>query len=510
MGAQRKSVAAIGSSFFESAQMRARGDSSFTVFFACLCVIGALRLAALKLNGADLYMDEAQYWAWSRELSLGYYSKPPLIAWLIHGTTAVCGDSEFCIRLPSVFLHLATSCLVYGLAVRLYSPRVAIWAGLAFALLPGVSLSSGIISTDVPLLTAWALALFATAGLLEKPTVRDAVLLALALGLGLNAKYAMAYFFLCAAAYFALAPQAHRRRLLHPYVWLAFGGGLVLIAPNLAWNVSNGFATLNHTVDNANWQGATFHPNRALEFVIAQFGVFGPILFAALLVIAWRFVRGRESLRAEDAFLIAFSLPILLIVSGQALISRAHANWAAPAYVGAVVLVTATMVRDGAWGWMRASFGINSGVAVLIAIATWQAGNFTIPGVGDPFLRTLGNRALGEAVLGEIARTAEEGKPVAVILTDERETAAALTYYARRAGVPIRHWQERQTPRNAFEMMSPFSPDGPYPVLFVSQRPSSSVPQHFEISRNEVRTVAAGRHGSRVFQVSIFDRMTKR
>lgn len=510
MDAQRKSAAAIGSDFFESSHVRARVESPVAAFLTCLCVIGVLRLAALNLNGTDLYMDEAQYWVWSHDLSLGYFSKPPLIAWLIRGTTELCGDSEFCIRLPSVILHLATSCLVYGLAARLYSHRVAIWSGLAFALLPGVSLSSGIITTDVPLLTAWALALFATAGLLEKINARDAVLLALALGAGLNAKYAMAYFFVCATVFFVLAPDVRRRLLAHPFVGLAVGGGLLLIAPNMVWNLSNGFATLNHTVDNANWQGAAFHPLKMLEFVIAQFGVFGPVLFGALLVIVFRAVRGQRPLGTEDMFLIAFSLPILLIVAGQALISRAHANWAAPAYVGAVVLVTATMVRDGAWGWLRASFGINAAVAVLVAVATWQAGNFAIPGVGDPFLRTLGNRSLGEAVVGEIARATENGKPVTAILTDERETAAALAYYARSAGLPIEHWHMGKTPRNAFQMMFPFSPDGPYPVLFVSQRPSSPVPNHFSTSHNAVRTVAAGRHGSRVFQVSIFEHMKKR
>lgn len=510
MDAQRKSATTIGSDFFESAHVRAFAESPFAAFLACLCFIGVLRLAALNLNGTDLYMDEAQYWVWSRDIALGYFSKPPLIAWLIHGTTAICGDSEFCIRLPSVLLHLATSCLVYGLAARLYSHRVGIWSGLAFALLPGVSLSSGIITTDVPLLTAWALALFATAGLVEKPTARDAILLSLALGAGLNAKYAMAYFFVCAAVFFVLAPDVRRRLLPHPFLWLAVGGGLLLIAPNLVWNLSNGFATLNHTVDNANWHGAAFHPLKMLEFLVAQFGVFGPILFGALLVITLRTVRARKPLRTQDAFLIAFSLPILLIVAGQALMSRAHANWAAPAYVGAVVLVTATMVRDGAWGWMRASFGVNAAAALLLGVAVWQAGNFAIPGVGDPFLRTLGNRSLGEAVLGEIARAAGDGKPVAAILTDERETAAALAYYARRARLPILQWQTGKTPRNAFQMMFPFSPDGPYPVLFASQRPSSPVPQHFAISHNAVRTVAAGRHGSRVFQVSIFERMKKR
>ena len=49
-------------------------------------VLGAItifRIAALYFNATDLFFDEAQYWSWSLQPDFGYYSKPPLIAWLI-------------------------------------------------------------------------------------------------------------------------------------------------------------------------------------------------------------------------------------------------------------------------------------------------------------------------------------------------------------------------------------------------------------------------------------------
>jgi 4-amino-4-deoxy-L-arabinose transferase-like glycosyltransferase len=248
-------------------------------FLVLALLIAAGRLVALAFNATDLYMDEAQYWAWSQELALGYFSKPPLIAWIIRGATDLCGDGEACVRLPSIALHLATTVFVYLIGWRLYSAAAGFWAGLTYALLPAVSLSSGIISTDVPLLAAWGLALFAFAGLVRNPDWPSALLLALALGLGLNAKYAMGYFIACAAVYFVLAPES-RARLRDPHLWLALGGGLALIVPNLLWNLDNGFVTFAHTAENANWRGVPFHPGKALEFLLAQFGVFGPILLA--------------------------------------------------------------------------------------------------------------------------------------------------------------------------------------------------------------------------------------
>ena len=485
---------------------RSARTGSLTAFLSLLAAIAALRLVALALNGTDLYMDEAQYWAWSQEPALGYFSKPPLIAWIIHGATAVCGDSEACIRLPSVALHLATAVLVYLLGRRLYADEVALWAGLGYALLPAVSLSSGIISTDVPLLAAWALALLAFAGLLTAPTMRGAAFLALALGLGLNAKYAMAYFVVCAAAYFIISPQ-HRVRLREPHLWLALAGGLALVAPNILWNVANGFVTFAHTADNAGWRGVPFHPGKAAEFLLAQFGVFGPVLFGALIVVLWRIVNRTADAAPADKLLLAFSVPILVLVTMQGLISRAHANWAAPAYVAAVVLVTAAMIRDRAWGWMRASFAIHGALALLIAAATWQAGRLALPGIGDPWARTLGNRELAAAVRAEIADAAQKGQPIGAVLTDDRETAAALAYYARDIGVPTLSWRDGASPRSYFEMTRPFSGRAPTPVLLVTPRPASSVTEHFaSVTPRGPRRIPAGQHATRTLHFSTLAR----
>ena len=69
---------------------------------AVLAVLTGLRLAFLAWGGLDLSPDEAHYWEWSRRLDLSYYSKGPLIAYLIAGLTAVFGTSAFGIRLGAV------------------------------------------------------------------------------------------------------------------------------------------------------------------------------------------------------------------------------------------------------------------------------------------------------------------------------------------------------------------------------------------------------------------------
>ncbi len=443
-----------------------------------LCVLLAVRLAALAFNRTDLFFDEAQYWSWSREPAFGYYSKPPLIAWLISLSTSLCGQSEFCVRLPSPIIHSLTAIAVFALATRLYCWRIGVLAALAFATLPGVSLSAGIMSTDVPLLLCWAVALFAFTALLDdREAWWPALLLGVALGLGLNAKYAMAYFVLCAGLYIAVTPPA-RVVVRDPRLWLALVLGVAMIVPNLAWNAANGFATFSHTADNANWSGPLFRPHKALEFLAAQFGVFGPILFAVLLIAIWRWWRGR--LDARDRLLLAFALPIIVIVTAQAFISRAHANWAAPAYVSATVLVVAMLVREGRH-WLTASYGISATVIVALAIAVAFAGQFALPGGRDPFARTLGWQALAEATQARLDRARREGHPFAAVITDERATTAELLYYLRKEPTPVLAWTGgRARARDHYELTRPFKPSTKEPVLLVALHAASKqITRHF-------------------------------
>lgn len=473
-----------------------RNVNWFAVLAAGLAALLCLRLVALYLNATDLFFDEAQYWAWSQDPALGYFSKPPLIAWIIGASTTACGLGEACVRLPSPLLHTATALAVFWLGRRLYDARIGALSALAFATLPGVSLSAGLISTDVPLLLCWALALVGFSALFDTQDVWPALLLGAALGAGLNAKYAMAWFILCAGVYLVLAPE--RRSILRDWrLYLALAIGALLIAPNLVWNASHKFATFAHTADNANWGGSLLHPNKALEFFAAQFGVFGPILFGVFLVIVWRALR--EPLTDRGRLLLSFSAPVIAVIVVQAFISRAHANWAAPAYVAASVLVVATMVRDGAWGWLKASFAIHAVALAVIVFGTATAGRLPLPVKPDPFARTLGWRDLAEVTRDELAKAAAEGKPFAAVLTDDRALTAELLYYMRGVATPVLAWRAGNAPHDHFEMTRPFTAATPTPVLLVrtDDGPGSAAAAFADVKKISERVLPAGENAER-------------
>src|SRR3982075_562752 len=117
------------------------GLAMAVVILAGLTVV---RLIGLKLSTVDLFFDEAQYWAWSREPAFGYFSKPPLLAWTITLAERVCGGSETCIRAPAPLFYFGTSLLVYATARALYDSRIAFYAALTIALATGTAFSARI------------------------------------------------------------------------------------------------------------------------------------------------------------------------------------------------------------------------------------------------------------------------------------------------------------------------------------------------------------------------------
>jgi len=390
--------------------------------FAAIAALTAIRIAWLAMPTIGLYPDEAQYWSWAIHPAFGYYSKPPLVAWLIALTTAALGDSEFAIRLSAPLLHAATAGLVYAIGERLYGARTGFWAALAYATLPGVSLSAFIISTDAPLLLCWAAALYAFIRAREAPGRRWWIAAGIAAGLGLLAKYAMAYWFLSAFLLVLLVPDD--RRHLRPLLG-ALALALLIYLPNLWWNLSHGFVSYLHVRDNAELRGSLVHPRAFAEFLASQFAVFGPLFGAAFVALLAR----RGNLAERPARLLAwFAVPPLALMLAMSLLSRAQPNWAAPAYVSATLLVVAWMLERDWRGLVAASAALNFAAAVLLFGATdaLAAVGIDVPAKYDPLHRLRGWKELGEQVSALLA-----AHPGLTLLADDRELLAALTFYVR-------------------------------------------------------------------------------
>ncbi len=422
--------------------------------------IALLRIAGLLFADGDLGPDEAQYWTWAQDPAFGYFSKPPMIAWIIAATTGLFGDGEWAVRLAAPLLHTGAAAFIYLTADQLFGRRTALFAGLGWLTLPGVSVSSFLITTDAPLLLFWSGALFMTFRIAKAgaaPTT-DFVLLGVLIGLGLLSKYAMLYF-IAAAGIAVLFSKDFRTAIMRPQIALTTLIAAAIFAPNIAWNAANEFQTVAHTAANANWSDNLFKPASLARFTGGQFLVFGPILFTVLLAAAYGIMRKRNA--SGDKFvLLIFALTPLVIVAMQAFVSRAHANWAAAAYPAGVILVSAVLTERHAIA-AKLSLALHGALAALFLIAMSNFALIDRLGAGRAVAELRGWESLSSQI-------ASQTDGFDAVLFDDRSMIAEMLYYQRESDLDIAALDPNNGVHHHYEAFRPFRPNDHERSLFVS------------------------------------------
>lgn len=457
-----------------------------------LLAVLTARLIANAFARTDLVFDEAQYWSWSRELDFGYFSKPPLLAWLIRGTTELCGNGEACIRgFPPVILAIATW-FVFLTGRALYGARAGFWSAIVFNMLPLIAFLAAAITTDVPLLLFWSIALYLWTMLIQRKSMAWAVPLGFAIGAGLLAKYAMIYFPLCMACQAMFSTEAREAvRARRALVILLIA--LVLIAPNLYWNYANGFATFQHTASSAGWGRHAAHLWHLVQFLFSQMLVYGPVLFFMLLWIMAVAIRGRTDRRVM--MLLAFSLPILVLITAQSLISRTHASWTAPVAPAASILVTAWLLERRRNVLFWATVATNALATAAMLIGPVLPANL-YPANSDPFARTTGWKDVAASVRQQLTKDGYRA-----LVVDGRDLAAELLYYLRDSNVPLFVITTGDVP-TYFETTRPYRAGVSEPVLFVSLREQSraATDQFKSVTFLRSETILGGRRKGRTLR----------
>lgn len=428
---------------------------------AALLIVAALtiaRLVALFASPLELYPDEAQYWLWSRTLDFGYYSKPPVIAWAIWASTSIGGNAEAWVRAPACLFQAGAAGFVFLIGRRLYGSGVALAAVALYTLMPGIQLSSLVAATDAPLLFFLGASLLAYITFLEAEGRRRLWLAAAfgaALGMAFLSKYAAVYLVIGLVLH-AIA-SADARRAWSPGLALTAAAALALVlAPNLVWNATHGFATFRHTAANAAWSGVQlFNLGELGAFVGSQFGVFGPIPLGVLAVGLWLAAR-RRALDPRDLLLLCFTLPPLAIVMVQAFISRANANWSGAGYLAGAVLVAAWLIRWRAHRWLTAAVALQAAVAVFFLAAVISPALADRVGLANGLKRARGWAGITDQIL---TRAELDGR-YSAIAVNNRFLFYAMNYYGRDRLdrlPPLTSWLLMEGPQNQAETTSPLT-----------------------------------------------------
>jgi 4-amino-4-deoxy-L-arabinose transferase-like glycosyltransferase len=441
---------------------RPRLDVNLRIALALTAALVIVRTFVLFVTPLELHPDEAQYWLWSRNLDWGYFSKPPLIAWTIAATTALGGDAEAWVRLAGPLLHGVAGLALFAVGRRLYSPGTGLLALLLYTLMPGVQLSSLVISTDAPLLALLSLGLLAYVTMpaqAQSRSVAIAALSGLAFGAAALAKYAAVYALIGLVLHVVLVPAARRAWSLGAACAFAAAFAAVL-APNLIWNAAHQFSTVSHTAANAHWSaGGLFNPLELGTFLATQPGVFG--LVPAGVLIAGLILARRRPWADADRLLLCFAAPPLILVATQALLARANANWAAAAYPAAAVLAAAWLIRWRKRGWIIAAVASQALIAMLFIACVTRPAIADGLGLSNSIKRV---RGWETTIAGLVTRAREEqgGERLSAVAVDDRFLFNAAAYYGRdyfgRLGAPVlTHWVRESRANNQAEAEAPLT-----------------------------------------------------
>jgi hypothetical protein len=393
-------------------------------------------LLYIWLTPFDLAPDEAYYWDWSRNLAVGYYSKPPVVAWVIALFTRLGGDHPFFVRVGAVLFSFGSSLILFYLGRALFNQKVGFWAFVIANATPAFALGSVIMTIDPPLIFFWGLTILLLHRALSGEKKGYWYLAGVSLGLGLLSKYTMVA--LIPSFFIYLAFSRTKRSWLRkkePYLCIIIG--LLILAPNLYWNYINQWTSVTQPAGLVNDKDlsalTTF-----IWFFGPQAGILSPITFLLVLYGLWQGCK-RGIFHHDDRylFLVWYSIPLLGFFIILSFFSVCYINWAAPAYITAFILAVA-VVWEGKWRdktkqWVLASALLLGAIISIVTFSMDTARTVAvslgahIPAERFPSSRLKGWRELGTEV-GALLN--EVGRENTFIISYKKQFVSEIAFYA--------------------------------------------------------------------------------
>lgn len=354
-------------------------DSSTWIkrFWWLLAAVFIARIGVMLLfvHGADLAGDEAYYWDWGRRPDWCYYSKPPMIGWMMGIIGALTGNAEWGIRFAALLLGTATLVIIHRIALALFDARTAFLTAVLVLLTIANAGLNLLFTIDAPLLLCWTLGLLLYWYAAQKPTCNTRWLaLALVIGVGTLSKQMMLAFPALMLLFAAVSPE-DRALLRNPRMWLAILCGMAFIIPVLQWNQNHAWITLEHTKHHFDTSNLSFGRwlSRTLENVGLQALIYTPVTFVALVAAMIAAVKQRKNLSRPLLFLMLASAPALACFAVLALRQRINPNWPAAFFVPAFILAAAWLRGATPFklhpGWERWSLRVGGALVLIVHLA---------------------------------------------------------------------------------------------------------------------------------------------
>ncbi len=295
----------------------------------------------------DLAPDEAHYWDWSRHLDWSYYSKGPLVAYLIRAGCLLAGawsrhltsTDMLAVRLPAVVCGSLLLASLYVLTVQVFGrERLALGVVALGLTLPVLTAGSSLMTIDAPYTCCWGWALVLGFEAIWRRSAWAWPAAGLVVGLGILAKYTMVLWVPSVGLFLLTSPE-HRRLLLRPGFWVMAGVAVLCCLPILVWNMENGWVSYRHVNRLAGMEGEPgIHWDGPLAYLGGQAALLLGFWFVAWAAAMWahRPWAERDDRLRYLWWLSAVMFAVFLLFSFKT--GGGEINWPVTAYLSGAVL----------------------------------------------------------------------------------------------------------------------------------------------------------------------------
>lgn len=285
-----------------------------------------------------VYSDETYYWMWSKRLDFSYFDHPPMVAYMIKLTTLF-GDNPLFLRLSAPLLVAGSAYFLYLLAKKMFDEKTAIYTFYIFVSSIIIIAASTIISPDIPLMFFTTLLLYSGYVYIFEEKKKYALLVGFAAGAMLLSKYTGILIIFALVLYLLI----YKRELFKDkYLYFAILIAIVVFSPVLYWNYQHDFISFTFQLHHGVAKEKVFQARELWKFVSPQLILFHPFYLLPLL---YFIIRDKTRFEKKKSYLLLPFLFTLLFFIYNSAFKHANAQWAAPAYLSAAVLLGYYMAK---------------------------------------------------------------------------------------------------------------------------------------------------------------------
>lgn len=390
-----------------------------------------LRLIWIKYGNIELFAEEAQYWLWSKNLDLSYYSKPPLIAYVNFLSTSLIGATELGVRINAIIIGFILPLLIFQFSKILsLSDRIAFFAAIILMVMPFYNIISLVFITDSLVVIFWLLTQIYLFKAFKTNRLKFWLFAGIFLGLAnLSKPVALLYYPIIILYLFNFKRELIKTRGFCVLIITS----VLLISPVIIWLAKNNWLMIKHIFALSGIQKGNIPLIKSLqnigEYIVGQILILSPFFLGIVFIIFKNSANVSVRETKENLNFILFPLLFIWLFFFIVSIKKIEVNWLFFAYPSISVLLSYFYFNLQAKKNLYISIVASATVVILLTyprIFDSLGVSDLYPPKIDTYHRMYGWRDLGHNVSSLVKK---ENQKKIFIFSDSYQVASQLAFY---------------------------------------------------------------------------------